>query len=130
MVHVVCAILVRDDGAVLACQRALGSHLGGLWEFPGGKVEPGETPEAALIREMREELALEVRCGRALSPVEWDYGRGTMRLMPYLCRIAAGEPQALEHAALRWCSCEEFSALEWAPADVPVWREYLLERGS
>lgn len=130
MVHVVCAILVREDGAVLVCQRAPGSHLGGLWEFPGGKVEPGESPEAALIREMREELAIEVCCGRALSPVEWDYGRGAMRLLPYLCRITAGEPQALEHAALRWCSCEEFSALEWAPADVPVWREYLLERGS
>jgi 8-oxo-dGTP diphosphatase len=130
MVHVVCAILVREDGAVLVCQRALGSHLGGLWEFPGGKVEPGETPEAALIREMREELAIEVRCGRALSPVEWDYGRGAMRLLPYLCRITAGEPRALEHAALRWCCCEDFSSLEWAPADVPVWREYLLERGS
>jgi 8-oxo-dGTP diphosphatase len=130
MIQVVCAIIVRENGAVLVCQRALGSHLGGLWEFPGGKVEPGESPEAALIREMREELALEVRCERALSPVEWDYGRGAMRLMPYLCRITAGEPQALEHAALRWCSCEEFSALEWAPADVPVWREYLLECGS
>jgi len=130
MIQVVCAIIVRENGAVLVCQRALGSHLGGLWEFPGGKVEPGESPEAALIREMREELALEVRCERALSPVDWDYGRGAMRLLPYLCRITAGEPQALEHAALRWCSCEEFSALEWAPADVPVWREYLLERGS
>lgn len=130
MVHVVCAILVREDGAVLVCQRALNSHLGGLWEFPGGKVEPGETPEAALIREMWEELALEVRCERALSPVDWDYGRGAMRLLPYVCRITAGEPQALEHAALRWCCCEEVSTLEWAPADVPVWREYLLERGS
>lgn len=130
MIQVVCAIIVRENRAVLVCQRAPGSHLGGLWEFPGGKVEPGESPEAALIREMREELAIEVRCGRALSPVEWDYGRGAMRLLPYLCRITAGEPRALEHAALRWCCCEEFSALEWAPADVPVWREYLLERGS
>jgi 8-oxo-dGTP diphosphatase len=129
-VLVVAVALIDVDGRVLIAQRPEGKQLAGLWEFPGGKVEPGETPEAALIREMREELALEVRCGRALSPVEWDYGRGTMRLMPYLCRIAAGEPQALEHAALRWCSCEEFSALEWAPADVPVWREYLLERGS
>jgi len=129
MVLVVCAILVRDDGAVLVCQRALGSHLGGLWEFPGGKVDSGETPEAALIREMQEELAIEVCCERSLSPVDWDYGRGPMRLLPYVCRIVEGEPQALEHAALRWCSCEEFPLLEWAPADVPVWREYLLDRG-
>ena len=126
MLRVVCAILVREDGAVLACQRAFGSHLGGLWEFPGGKVESDEAPEAALLREMREELAIEVSCERALSPVDWDYGRGPMRLLPYVCRIIEGQPQALEHAALRWCAPDEWPTLDWAAADVPVWQEYLL----
>ncbi len=130
MVHVVCAILVREDGRVLVCQRGHGSHLGGLWEFPGGKVEPNELPEAALIREMREELAIEVSCGRSLRPVEWNYGRGAIQLLPFVCHITEGAPRALEHAAMRWCSREEFSSLDWAPADVPVWREYVLECGG
>lgn len=129
MLHVVCAIIVRQDGAVLTCQRASHGHLGGLWEFPGGKVEADEAPEQALCRELREELAIEVLCERALSPVDWDYGRGLMRLLPYVCRILVGEPQALEHSALRWCRAEDFPTLEWAAADVPVWQEYVLERG-
>ncbi len=130
MLHVVCAIIVRQDGAVLACQRAAGGHLGGLWEFPGGKVEEGESPDEALIRELREELVIKVSCERAMSPVDWNYGRGPMRLLPYVCRIIAGEPQALEHAALRWCRAEDLPSLDWAAADVPVWQEYLLEQVS
>lgn len=130
ILHVVCAIIVREDGTVLACQRGAGGHLAGLWEFPGGKVEEGETPEDALIRELREELAIEVSCERAMTPVDWDYGRGPMRLLPYVCRIIEGEPQALEHAALRWCLAEDLPSLDWAAADVPVWREYLLEQVS
>jgi len=130
ILYVVCAIIVRGDGAVLACQRAFALHLGGLWEFPGGKVEEGESPEQALCRELREELAIEVSCERAMSAVEWDYGRGPMRLLPYVCRIITGEPQALEHAALRWCRVEDLPLLDWAAADVPVWQEYLLESVS
>lgn len=130
ILHVVCAILVREDGAVLACQRGAGGHLAGLWEFPGGKVEAGETPEQALCRELREELAIEVLCERAMSAVDWDYGRGPMRLLPYVCRIIEGEPQALEHAALCWCRAEDLPSLDWAAADVSVWQEYLLEQVS
>ena len=130
MLHVVCAIIVREGGTVLVCQRASGGHLGGLWEFPGGKVEEGESPEQALCRELREELAIEVSCERAMSAVDWDYGRGPMRLLPYVCRIITGEPQALEHAALRWCCVEDLPSLDWAAADVPVLQEYLLESVS
>jgi len=130
ILHVVCAILVREDGAVLACQRASGGHLGSLWEFPGGKVEAEESPADALCRELREELAIEVSCDRAMSAVDWDYGRGPIRLLPYVCRIITGEPQALEHAALRWCRVEDLPLLDWAAADVPVWQEYLLESVS
>lgn len=125
MLQVVCAIIVREDGAVLACQRSFGSHLGGLWEFPGGKIEADETPEQSLIREIREELAVEICCQRALSPVDWDYGRGPLRLLPFVCRIVTGQPQALEHAALRWCAAADFPLLDWAAADVPIWQEYV-----
>ncbi len=123
MLDVVCGVIRNSAGEYLACQRPDGKHLGGWWEFPGGKVDPGETPEVALVRELREELAVEVELGEALSPVVWNYADRVIRLLPYLCRIPQGEPQALEHAALRWCRPEDFHELCWAEADVPVLRE-------
>lgn len=127
--QVVCAITVRQDGKVLVCRRGEGRSLAGLWEFPGGKVETGETPEQALVREMREELGIDIEVGAARAAVEWCYGEQSLRLLPYVCRLVAGEPVALEHAEWRWCAVTEFASLEWAPADVPVWRSYLLDRG-
>ncbi len=124
---VVCAITVRHDGKVLVCRRGEGQSLAGLWEFPGGKVENGETPEQALVREMREELCIEIEVGAARVAVDWSYGEKRLHLMPYVCRLIAGEPVALEHAEWRWCATSEFSSLDWAPADVPVWRSYLLD---
>lgn len=120
MMDVVCGVIGDADGRFLACQRPEGKHLGGLWEFPGGKVDPGETPEAALARELMEELAVEVRVGEALTPVVWDYVGKRIRLMPFFCTIVSGELQALEHASLRWCAPEDFPSLEWAEADIPI----------
>jgi 8-oxo-dGTP diphosphatase len=127
--QVVCAMIVRDDGKVLVCRRGEGRKLAGLWEFPGGKIEAGERAEDALVREIREELGVEISVGEARPVVDWDYGGMQLRLLPFLCRIVRGEPQALEHAELRWCGGAECSALDWAPADVPVWRAYLLDEG-
>ncbi|MDP3851088.1 MAG: (deoxy)nucleoside triphosphate pyrophosphohydrolase [Luteolibacter sp.] len=110
----------NEDGCFLACLRPPGKHLGGLWEFPGGKVEPGESPERALVRELREELGVEVRVGTALEPVLWSYDRGDIRLLPYLCVITGGELRLLEHARLHWCAPQDFQTLAWAPADLPV----------
>lgn len=123
MTDVVCGVIEDDAGRVLACQRPEGGHLGGLWEFPGGKLEPGESPAAALIRELLEELAVAVEPGEALTPVVWDYGRGPIRLIPLRGRIRSGTVALLEHAAYRWCDHAAARQLAWAPADVPVMEE-------
>lgn len=120
MMDVVCGVIGDGAGRFLACLRPDGKHLAGSWEFPGGKVEPGEAPGAALVRELREELGIEVAVGRALDPVCWTYDRGSIRLLPFLCKITAGEPQAIEHEHLHWCAVEDFDSLRWADADLPV----------
>ena len=120
MIDVVCGVIEDGRGNVLACRRPAGKHLGGLWEFPGGKVDPGESPAEALIRELREELMIDVVVSSPLEPVVWPYESITIRLIPYLCRIVAGEPVAHEHDEIRWCSRCLLATLEWAPADIPI----------
>ena len=120
MIDVVCGVIEDGQGRYLACLRPQGKHLGGLWEFPGGKVDPGESPETALIRELKEELGIEVAVGLALKPVEWTYDQGRIRLLPFICHILTGSPQALEHEELLWCAPDEFDSLVWADADLPV----------
>lgn len=123
MIEVVCGVIENSAGQFLACLRPKGKHLGGLWEFPGGKVDPGESPVSALVRELREELAVEVAVGRPLSPVIWHYQAATIHLRPFFCNIIAGELQALEHERVLWCAPADFQRLPWADADVPVLRE-------
>lgn len=123
MIDVVCGVIENSKGQFLACLRPFGKHLGGLWEFPGGKLEPGESAEIALIRELREELSIEVEVGPALSRVIWHYDEVTICLIPFRCRIAAGEIQPTEHDQVLWCAPENFDDLIWAPADLPVIRE-------
>ncbi len=130
MIDVVCGVIENDNGHFLACLRPQGKHLGGLWEFPGGKVEPGESAESALVRELREELAVEIAVGIPLGPVIWTYGERTIRLLPFRCRIIAGVLEALEHEALAWCSLENFNDLRWADADVPILREIFPSGGE
>jgi 8-oxo-dGTP diphosphatase len=117
--HVVAGVLLRD-GRVLAARRGPGTGArAGLWEFPGGKVEPGETPEQALVRELREELSVEVTVDERLAESLHDYDDLSLRLVAYLAHITKGEPQAGEHDALRWLKPDELPSLAWAPADVP-----------
>ena len=123
MMDVVCGVIENASGQFLACLRPAGKHLGGLWEFPGGKIDPGESPETALVRELLEELAVVVEVGVPLSPVIWAYGDRTIRLLPFRCRIIGGELQALEHEELRWCLPKNFDDLIWADADLPILRE-------
>lgn len=125
MKDVVCGVIENPAGQFLGCQRPHEKHLGGLWEFPGGKVEPGESPESALVRELLEELAVVVEVGRPLSPVIWIYGEIVIRLLPFRCRIISGELQALEHENLVWCDPRNFHDLAWAAADGPVLQEIL-----
>ena len=125
LVRVVCAVIVNEAGLVLACKRGRGRFRSGKWEFPGGKVEPEERAEEALHRELREELAISVLIHKSLAEVRWNYGRGDMLLLPFVCRIRDGTPQALEHEQIRWCDGAELATLDWAEADVPVLHEYL-----
>ena len=125
MIDVVCGVIENSDGRFLACLRPADKHLGGMWEFPGGKVDPGESPETALIRELKEELGVDVEIGRALTPVIWSYESRSIRLLPFHCDIIRGEPRPIEHTELRWCTPEDFDSLHWADADVPILREII-----
>ncbi|MBB5353544.1 8-oxo-dGTP diphosphatase [Haloferula luteola] len=130
LLHVVAGLIQDDTGRLLACQRPAGKHLAGKWEFPGGKVEEGESIDAALVRELDEELGIQVAPGASLTPVDHDYGRGPIRLIPMLCQVISGTPVAREHEALRWCSVAELESLEWAEADLPILAEWCALRRS
>ncbi len=119
---VVAAVLAAPDGRVLVAQRPAHKHLGLKWEFPGGKVEAGEAPAAALVRELREELACEVLVGAALPRFEHDYGTVLIAMLPFLCRLAPGSPppQAREHVALAWVPVDALRTYDLAPADWPI----------
>ncbi len=121
VLEVVCA-LIRKNGKVLAVQRSEAQDLSGYWEFPGGKVEAGETEEEALVREIREELRMDIRPLQRLQPHNWqdpDKPR-VIRLIPYLCDTDDAEPTLVEHAGFRWLDKEELATMDWAPADVAV----------
>ncbi len=120
MTEVVCAVIRDDIGRILVGLRPRGKSLGGKWEFPGGKVDQGESPEEALAREIREELDLEIAVAVALEPVDWQYPELHVRLLPYVCRICRGEMKLMSHEQVSWFTMDELDLLEWAPADVPV----------
>lgn len=125
MIDVVAGLILDEAGRLLACKRPEGKHLGGKWEFPGGKLEAGESPEQALVRELEEELGIRIEAGAVLTPVVWDYGRGPIRLHPFVCRILGGELHPHEHSEIRWCSPDELKELDWAEADLPILGEWL-----
>jgi 8-oxo-dGTP diphosphatase len=117
LVSVVGAALVRD-GRVLASRRTEPPHLAGLWEFPGGKVEDGESDAEALVRELREELQVEVEVGERLGG---DLPIGTAAVLRvYVCVLLAGEPALVDHDAHRWLSADELHDVPWIPVDLPL----------
>jgi len=119
-IHVVGAVIVRD-GEVLCARRGPGGAMAGLWEFPGGKIEPGETPREALAREIVEELACEVAVGALVEETTHAGDIGLITLTTFWCELR-GEamPMLTEHAELRWLRPAALRELEWAPADVPA----------
>jgi 8-oxo-dGTP diphosphatase len=118
---VACAVILRQDQKILAARRPRGKHLAGKWEFPGGKIEPGETSGDALIREIREELGTDILLLQALPLCVHDYPDFHIRLHPWLCRLAgAAEPVPNEHEAVTWLSAEALHTLDWAEADLPI----------
>jgi len=121
--QVACAIIERD-GAVLATQRSTTMSLPLKWEFPGGKIAPGELPAECLRRELIEELGIYITVGRALSQHTHSYHNFTVTLHPFVCTIADGEITLHEHAAFSWLPPEELHTLDWAAADLPVIQTY------
>ncbi len=99
------------------------------WEFPGGKIDPGENPEACLRRELIEEMNLEVTIKETLRPATHSYPEITVTLYPFICSIASGDPQLNEHAAVTWLAPEQLRDLDWAEADLPVLASYLSHIG-
>jgi 8-oxo-dGTP diphosphatase len=107
------------DGRVLGCERAEPPDVAGKWEFPGGKVEPGESDIAALVRECAEELGVVVEVGERIGEdVPLAHGRAVLRV--WLARLVSGEPEPLEHASLRWLAPDELDDVPWLPADAPI----------
>src|SRR6185503_13881823 len=117
---VIVAAAIITEGRVLACERSAPPEVAGRWEFPGGKVEPGETDEQALARECAEELGVRVEVGARVGPdVPLAHGRAVLRV--YAARLLDGDqPQALEHTAMRWLSADELDTVHWLPADKPI----------
>jgi 8-oxo-dGTP diphosphatase len=113
---VVGAAIFDAAGRLLAAQRDRPPQYAGLWEFPGGKVEPGETPQAALVRECREELGIELEVGGLVGEVAIAIGR----LAVYRARLTSGEPVAREHRDLRWLAPAELDDVPWIDADRPL----------
>ena len=123
IIEVVGAI-IRDGDRYLVGQRAANKAQGGLWEFMGGKIEPGETPEQALARECREELDLEIEDEHIIDSVIHDYPEKTIRLTLISCSPKSGSiPRALEHQQIRWVTRSEMDALDFAPADRELIRQ-------
>jgi mutator protein MutT len=114
--------LVTRDGKVLICQRRQQDPLGGYWEFPGGKQEPGESREQCLARELSEELAIRVRVIEPLPSVTFDYADVRVHLHPLFCEHVEGDPQPLAAQRLTWAAAEELHAYRFPPANDPLLR--------
>lgn len=118
-VHVVGAVIVQD-GLILCAQRGPEGSLPGLWEFPGGKIEAGESKEDALQREIREELHCTIEVGEEIVTTDHEYEGGSVTLTTFYCRLLDGTPQLTEHSALTWLPADQLDTLEWSPADIPA----------
>ena len=120
-IKVVAAIIVCED-RVFATQRGYGEFKGG-WEFPGGKIEEGETPQQALVREIKEELDTDIEVGELLDTVEYDYPEFHSSMYCFLCKVISGDLILKEHQAAKWLKKEELNSVDWLPADLGLIRK-------
>jgi 8-oxo-dGTP diphosphatase len=119
-VQVVAAAIMDDEGRLFAARRGPGMRQAGLWELPGGKIEPGESPEHALAREIHEELGASVTVHERLADSRHAYPDLVVHLIAYRCTIRSGALVPTEHDAVRWLRPDQLRSLDWAPADVPL----------
>ncbi len=117
-IEVVAAVICKD-GEYFATQRGYG-EFEGMWEFPGGKIEPGETPEAALRREIQEELGIGISVGKLLCTTDYDYPSFHLTMHCYLCSITSGQIELREHKSAKWLSAATLGEVDWLPADKEV----------
>ncbi|USK93068.1 (deoxy)nucleoside triphosphate pyrophosphohydrolase [Rossellomorea marisflavi] len=118
-IHVVGAVIFRD-GKILCAQRGNDKSLPLLWEFPGGKIEKGETAKQALLREIQEEMKVSIVVNEQIEHTVYEYDFGIVHLTTFACELINEEPTLTEHAAIKWLTPDELHLLEWAPADVPA----------
>lgn len=123
VVRVVAAIII-ENGKVFATQRGYGEFKDG-WEFPGGKIEPDETPEEAIVREIKEELDTEIEVVKLLDTVEYDYPKFHLSMDCFICKIVAGDLVLKEHEAAKWLTKETLDSVEWLPADLGLVKKIL-----
>jgi len=115
----VVAAVIREGDKIFATQRGYGEHKGG-WEFPGGKIEENETPQEALVREIKEELEVEIRVGNLIDTIEYDYPTFHLSMDCFWAEIASGDVVLKEHEAAKWLTKETLDSVKWLPADITL----------
>ncbi len=123
----VCAI-IEKDGKILVAKRRISQSQGGFWEFPGGKINGQETPEQAVIREIREELGIEILVEKKLDPVSYSYPGKEVLLIPFIAGIISGTPFPHEHDAIDWITRAGSDELNWLPPDIEIAASYWKEK--
>ncbi|PEP14045.1 (deoxy)nucleoside triphosphate pyrophosphohydrolase [Bacillus wiedmannii] len=121
-VSVVGAVIFNEKNEILCALRSPPMSLPNYWEFPGGKVDEGETPQEALVREIKEELGCLITVGEKIEEIEHEYENIIVHLDTYKAHVKSGIPKALEHADLKWVQAKKLLELKWAPADIPTVR--------
>ncbi|WP_342543711.1 (deoxy)nucleoside triphosphate pyrophosphohydrolase [Paenisporosarcina sp. FSL H8-0542] len=119
-INVVAAVIHNDENKILCALRSPVMALPNLWEFPGGKIEKGESHEIALVREIQEELGVHIVVGDKVEDTYFEYDTFTIQLTSYLAKITEGNLQPTEHAELKWLTINNLDELNWAPADIPA----------
>ena len=127
IIKVIGAIIKNNENEILCALRSKDMNLSGFWEFPGGKLEKGESPENAIVREIHEELNCDVEFNSLFSATTYEYDEYIVNLMIAKCNLISGQPSAREHAKLLWLPIDYIESLSWAPADIPAVKKLILK---